>query len=180
VSAEATTKPRTEVSVPPPEPFGQEGIGRYILPTLSLLSLMIAAASATMWWRSHVEADTFARNVDSSGWVVGWLVGGLVFLGVDFADDSAIPFTGTGWNYSTLPIIQPLPDGWQQSWKKELGVEWQNAPLTAPPGTVGGFWMRIRWRTIVILASILPLVRMVQHYRQRAVLRQRGFDVDAS
>jgi hypothetical protein len=180
VSAEATAKPRSEISVPPPEPFGQEGIGRYVLPTLSLLSLMIAAASATMWWRSHVEADTFARNVDSSGWVVRSIVGRILIYRVDFADDSAIPFTGTGWNYSTLPIIQPLPDGWQQSWRKELGVEWQYSPLTTPPGTVGGFWMRIRWRTIVILSSILPVVRMIQHYRQRARNRQRGFDVAAS
>src|SRR5688572_21483255 len=143
--------PRTqsgeEVSVPPEEPFGQRGIGRYIFPTLALISLMIAAASGTMWWRSHFEADTFARNADNSAWIVRSIMGRILIYRVDFSVDAAAPFTGTSWQYSNFPLTQPLPDGWQPSWKKTVGVEWQPAPLTTPPGTVGGFWMRIRWRT---------------------------------
>jgi hypothetical protein len=180
VSDAPRTQSRSEITVPPPEPFGQQGIGRFILPALAFVSLMIAAASATMWWRSNFEADTFSRNVDSSGWAIRSIMGRVLIYRIDFADDSAIPFTGTSWNYSNFPITQPLPDGWQETWKKALGVEWQFAPLSTPPGTIGGFWMRIRWRTIVILASILPFVRMIQHYRERALIRQRGFAVDAS
>jgi len=180
MSAGPRTQSRDEIALPPPEPFGQQGVARFIFPTLALVSLMLAAASATMWWRSYFEADTFARNVDNSGWVVRSIVGRVLIYRVDFAEDAVIPFTGATWNYSNFQIIRELPDGWQQSWKKELGVEWQFAPLTTPPGTIGGFWMRIRWRTILILSSILPIARMIQHYRQRSRTRQRGFVVDAS
>ena len=175
----AQPKSRDEVSVPPPEPFGQQGIGRFILPVLAMISLMIAAASGTMWWRSYYEADTFSRSdEDGRNYVVRSIMGRVLIYRVDVAIDAINPFAGSSWTYSNFPLTQSLPDGWQQSWKKTVGIEWQYAPLTTPPGTIGGFWMRIRWRTIVIVSSILPIVRLFQHYRGKRRERQRGFAVE--
>jgi hypothetical protein len=105
------------------------------------------------------------------------ILGRILIYRVDSTVDMATPFSGTSWMYSSFPLTRALPDGWQPSWKKELGVEWAHAPLATPPGTEGGFWLRIRWRTIVILFSILPIVRVIHPYRAQRLARQRGFAV---
>ena len=86
----------------------------------------------------------------------------------------------TNWNYSSFPIGTRMPDGWRDSWRKSIvGVEWDHAPPTPAQGVFGGFWVRVQWRTVFILSSILPMIRIVQHYRRRAIDRQRGFTVDS-
>lgn len=163
-----------------PEPFGQFGIARYVLPVLAALSLVVSAASGTMWYRSYHDADTFERTTGGSAYRVRSIVGRVLYYRLDFETDNPFIARDSTWEYSTFPIIRPPPDGWQESWRKQLGVEWDDAPLAPQPNVSSGFWLRIRWRTIFILSSILPLIRLVQHYRRKAIERQRGFAADAS
>ncbi|MBC8106722.1 MAG: hypothetical protein H7Z14_09050 [Anaerolineae bacterium] len=170
------------VEAPPPEPFGQFGIGRFVLPVLAALSLVLAGVSGTMWYRSYHDADTFERTAGGSAYRVRSIVGRILYYRLDFNRDGPFPIfdTSSSWEYSTFPIINLPPDGWRETWKKQLGVEWDDAPLSQQQGISSGFWLRIRWRTIFILSSILPIIRLAQHYRRQAIARQRGFDVEAS
>src|SRR5215211_2118708 len=120
---------RGECVEAPPEPFGQLGIGRYVLPVLAALSLVIASASGTMWYRSYHEADTFERSAGGSVYRIRSIVGRVLYYRLDFDQDGPFSFAETGWNYSSFSIVQSPPDGWKESWQKALGVEWNDAPL---------------------------------------------------
>src|SRR4051794_26295975 len=97
---------------PPPEPFGQIGVGRFVLPVLAAVSLVIASVSGAMWYRSLYEADTFARTVGGSGYQVRSIVGRILIYRIDFDPNGPFPISDTTWNYSSFPIVRPLPDGW--------------------------------------------------------------------
>ncbi|CAN5546417.1 hypothetical protein BH09PLA1_BH09PLA1_14200 [soil metagenome] len=172
---------RAEVDWPPPEPFGQQGIGRFILPVLAAISMVVVGVSGTLWYRSFTDMETMARVSGNSTYVVRSVVGRLFVYRVDF--DGAVPYSindSSGWNYSTVPLSQPLPDGWKESWKKKIGIEWDSSPPSPLQGVTGGYWLRVQWRTIFVAACILPIVRLIVHYRRRAIERQRGFAVGAS
>ena len=174
------SEPRVQQVELPPEPFGQFGIGRYVLPVLAAVSLVFASVSGTMWYRSYQEADTFERTSGGSAYRIRSIVGRILYYRLDFERENPFPMSDTTWEYSTFPLVRQPPDGWQETWRKLIGVEWDDAPLAPQPGVAGGFWLRIRWRTIFILSSILPIIRLIQYYRRRAITRQRGFEVDAS
>jgi hypothetical protein len=181
MSVAGRTQPRPEISQPPPEPFGQVGIGRFVLPVLAAISMVFMGVSATMWYRSYVEGETLSRSKGASTYVIRSIVGRLFYYRLDFEGQPPIFINdNTNWNYSSFPIGTRMPDGWRDSWRKLIvGVEWDYAPPTAAQGVVGGFWVRVQWRTIFILSSILPMIRIVQHYRRRSIERQPGFAVDS-
>lgn len=179
-SATTSRKPGVERIEAPPEPFGQLGVGRFVLPVLAALSLVLASISGTMWYRSFREADTFSRTTGGSTYQVRSIVGRVLYYRLDFDRDAPFPYSDTTWNYSSFPLMQRPPDGWQETWRKTLGVEWDDMPLMQQPGVASGFWLRVRWRTIFILSSVLPMMRLIQYYRRRGIERQRGFPVDAS
>src|SRR5215212_8631685 len=95
-------EPRAERIEAPPEPFGQLGIGRYVLPALAALSLVIASASGTMWYRSYHEADTFERSAGGSVHRIRSIVGRILYYRLDFDQDGPFSFAETGWNYSSF------------------------------------------------------------------------------
>jgi len=165
---------------PPPEPFGQFGIGRFVLPVLAGFSLVMASISGTMWYRSYHDADSFERTAGGSAYRIRSIVGRILYYRLDFEQNGPFPSGDSTWEYSTFPLIRLPPDGWQASWRKSIGVDWDHSTLAPQQGVSGGFWLRIRWRTIFILTSILPIIRLIQHYRQRGIARQRGFEVDDS
>jgi hypothetical protein len=169
-----------QTSRPPPEPFGQTGIRQYILPTLATISFTLACAAAIMWVRSRSTADIFARRDGAVAWSVRSIYSRVVVTRLDLADADVddvpgIPLTGGGWQYASMEVPDSLPDGWQESWRKTLGVEWRDESLYRHPSVTGGWWMRIRWRTITLAVMVPPLVIAIVHdIRQRRRKQQRA------
>jgi hypothetical protein len=173
-SATAASPPR-----PPPEPFGQTGIRQYILPTLATVCFTLACAAAIMWMRSRSTADIFARRDGAVTWSVRSLYSRIVITRTDLSDADAddvpgIPLTGGGWQYASFEFPDNLPDGWQESWRKTLGVEWRPESLVRHPSIAGGWWMRIRWRTVTLLAMAPPIAIAILHDLRQRRRKQRA------
>jgi hypothetical protein len=179
----ATPAPGPEKG-PPAEPFGQTGIRQYILPALAAVSFTVACAAAIMWFRSGNTADIFARRDGAVTWSVRSIYGRILVTRTDLRDAEVdevpgIPATSVGWQYATFEVPDSLPDGWRESWLKSLGVEWQDEPLFNHPSVVGGWWLRVRWRTVTLLALAPPVtIALVRELRQRRRrTRPQGFPV---
>lgn len=187
----ATDTPAAPAPAPPPpvkapaaEPFGQTGIRQYVLPAIAAISFTLACAAAIMWFRSGNTADMFARRDGAVAWSVRSIYGRVLVVRTDLRDPDVddvpgIPVTNGAWQYVMFEVPDGLPDGWQESWKKALGVEWQSVTLYQHPSVVGGWWMRIRWRTITLLAMAPPItIAVLRDLRQRRRRNQpEGFAV---
>jgi hypothetical protein len=164
---------------PPPEPFGQTGIRQYILPTLATIFFTLACSAAIMWVRSRSTADIFARRDGAVTWSVRSLYSRIVITRIDLNDPETddvpgIPLGGGGWQYVSFEFPDGLPDGWEQSWRKTLGVEWRPESLARHPSIVGGWWMRIQWRTVTLVAMTPPIVIAVLHDLRQRRRKQRA------
>jgi len=186
VTPAAATTATEKASTPPPEAFGQTGIRQYILPALATISFTLACAAAIMWLRSQNTADIFARRDGAVAWSVRSIYSRIVVTRTDLreadADDvPGVPFSGNGWQYASIEVPDGLPDGWQESYLKILGLEWRPESLVRHPSVTGGWWMRIRWRTITLAVMLPPIAIAITHdlrqrRRQRAALA-RGFEL---
>jgi hypothetical protein len=154
------------------EPFGQVGVRQFFRPGLTLLSVLLACGSAYMWYRSYELSDAFVRSSGTETWWVRSIYGRIVITGSDFSNYYR-PVRETGWNYICL-LVGPTSDGWDPSLKKVLGVQWRNEPLFIPDRAATGWWVRIRWRTIVLLFLIGPAISAYRKYRRDA---PRGFEI---
>jgi hypothetical protein len=181
-AATPTTSPPAKT--PPAEPFGQTGIRQYILPALAAVSFTLACAAAIMWFRSSNTADILARRDGAVTFSVRSIYGRIVVTRADLRDADVddvpgIPVSSGGWQYGMFEVPDSLPDGWRESWRKSIGVEWQDEALFRHPSVVGGWWLRVRWRTITLLAMAPPITIAIVHdlRQRRRRKRPEGFAV---
>jgi len=126
-------------------------------------------------------ADMFSRRDGAVAWAVRSIYGRIVVTRTDLREGDVdadevfgVPESGTGWNYAMVDVPDEMPDGWRASWKKTLGVEWRHESLLRQPAVIGGWWLRVRWRTITLLAMVPPLlITMLHESRRRRSKRHR-------
>ena len=145
------------------EPFGQQSAVVMVLPLLSSVSLIVLAACAIMWYRSHVLVDTFNRSEGKTEWIVQSANGRFLVGRVDHA--ASIDEVSRNWTYQSRPLRRAAYDPWQPSLWKGIGIEYRNAPV-AVLGAVSGWWLRVRWSTLVALGAVLPAWRLLRSWRR--------------
>lgn len=167
------------------EPFGQTGVRQYILPFLATASLVLMFLSLGMWYRSHHVVDRISSEQPGSSWLISSIYGRILVC-CDRRESRMEELEGN-WHYDTSPMPESVRDAWQPSVYKSIGIEWRGEPLRAPV-TARGWWLRVRWPLISVVAAVLPVIRVVYVMRQRrrlAALRARacpecGYDLRAS
>lgn len=149
----------------PTEAFGQTGVRQYFSSFVALLLAVVTAGSIAMWFRSHRTNDLievehpYGRTLVSSAWgriLVRW--------------QPSQAQSEWAWYYNARPFRPRGADPWESSIWKLVGIEWR----AQPPNPAGqrAWWLRIRWPTIMLLASIYPLWHSIRQTRQaRAAAR---------
>ncbi len=157
-----------------PEPFGQEGMRRHLLPTLVWALGICLAVSMSMWLRSQDTLDLVGRDGANSRVEFRSVIGRIVvdYVAMERSNRAAI---AAEWYRSSQSLGQ-IQDGWQESWKKAVGVEW--GWIAPQPRWDGGsslpIWrLRVRWRTITLVYLVVLGLVWVR-YRRRLVRQQTG------
>ena len=173
---------------PAHEPFGQLGVGQYVIPALATASLVVMILSLAMWYRSHRIVDSFTSEKAGSSWIANSIYG-RIFVVCRYRAERYESLDGA-WNYDTQPMPQNLRDAWAPSVWKSIGIEFRNEvlPPTAASSAAGGWWLRVRWPFIAAMSSVLPIVRVLYVIRQRRELARMmrhacpecGYDLRAS
>ena len=159
-----------------PDAFGQLGVRQFAVPALSLVMLFLAGVSGVMWYRSFDTSDVLNRRIGGTTWAVYSVYGRILVLRSDLSP-SAGSVSDTGWQYGSQPVPDFVQDLWTPSWRKTLGVEWRSEPIGNNLVIVGGWWLRIRWRTVLVLSAILPVWRAIVDWRRSSARRVPGFEV---
>jgi hypothetical protein len=159
-----------------PEAFGQLGVRQFLVPALSLVMLFLAGLSAVMWYRSFDTTDMFNRRIGTSTWAVYSIYGRIVVTRQDLAP-SAGRTSDTGWQYGAQPAPYVVDDLWIPSWRKTIGIEWRGQPIGNNPIIVDGWWVRIRWRTVLVLSAIVPVARGMREWRRSRARLAPAFEV---
>jgi hypothetical protein len=118
-----------------------------------------------MWYRSYVLVDRFGRSEGTTEWVIQSSYGRILIGRVDHS--TAINVSkSNNWSFRTERMRSVRFDPWEPSIWKSIGVEYRGEPLNAF-GAVGGWWLRVRWPTLVVASGIIPLWRVVVARRKR-------------
>lgn len=116
---------------------------------LSLLMMFVAIAMAA---RSHFVVDILSRQGTYRDVEVRSVYGRLLVVWqnrVQARDPQA-------WSHRTFPMPTRIHDPWAWSWRKAIGADFgRGGPAGEPLPGVG--WIRVKWSTLAIAASILPV-----------------------
>lgn len=154
---------------PSAEPFGQQGVLPYVWPTFVILCAVGFCTCLLMLQRSQVVWDTVANTTSTQRVQVSSVIGRLVvtIIPYNYSSDSI-----SEWDFDSRPF-DSVQDGWEDSWKKTLGVEWgyERAPqFNRQP--VGMWRLRIRWRTLAAVYAVPILIEMGRRGWRRFVRHQ--------
>jgi hypothetical protein len=168
-------------------------VRRRLLNLLTVLSLLLCLSALGAWWRSTRVSDRLDRNGGAADWEV-FSVRGRLFVGrVAFrrvgstpAGEPVYDVLGTPaeraapqWRYSVQsPGPNPPPDMWEPSVWKVVGLE--RGPFSA--SGVSGWWLRLRWSSLALAASVLPAAYALRRARRTPAghCRRCGYDLRAT
>lgn len=148
-----------------PEPFGQRGIRGMVRPLFVTLCALGVAISLAMLVRSHKfydrvwQAENYRRTDITSA------MGQIVYTRRQTLRPAP---AGTGWQYESAEFRSDN-DGWPESFRKTIGIQWGDEPFTRRDGQVFQAWrLRIRWRTMLALyAAPLLIDALLKRRRNR-------------
>lgn len=166
MSAAVSPSPPPPVVQVSPEPFGQTGVRQYLGSFLALLGAAAMAVSIAMWARSTNTSDVleivhpYGRTMVSSAW-------GRLRV-ASFASGAQAEWT---WYYSNRPFTYRGTDPWPPSPWKTLGIEFRRQ--SADPRVSGGWWLRVKWSTAVVLSAAWPMIHALRQTRHHRAARDR-------
>ena len=156
-----------------PEPFGQRGILPYVWPTFVVLCAIGVCTCLIMHRRSSYTWDSVSNTAATRRVIVASVIGRLV---VDIFPVTEGDVTSSNWNFDSRDFAT-IQDGWPESWKKTLGIQWGDESIRRFGGQQLDYWrFRIRWRTLAILYALpvgIELLRQVRRRTSRHDARQR-------
>jgi hypothetical protein len=157
------------------EPFGQRGIRGMVRPLFIGFCAMGVAISLAMLVRSHKYYDRVSQSRDYRRTDLTSAMGQIVYTNRRTLRPAP---GGTGWQYESAEFTSDN-DGWPESWKKVIGVQWGDESFTRADGRVFQAWrLRIRWRTLLAIYAIPVLLDAFSKYRRNR--RPHGFEVAPS
>ncbi len=143
----------------PPEPFGQRGVRQYFGRASTAICLLVMFIAIGMLARSHFVVDVIAKVQDDRLMEIRSVYGRLLVYSRPFTRAEGDP---RGWLLQSYPMPGRIRDPWAPGWQKTLGFEVGRTDL-AGQGQPGWWWMRLKWSTVAVLASLLPVSRAVQN-----------------
>jgi hypothetical protein len=169
---------------------------RRLLNLVTILSLLLCAAVAALWVRSHVVVDEVTRN--EATFVSARSFDGRVEVDVLYYPERPFRPDRRGWGHERVPRgrnVPPAATGWSPVREWRLGpFRYVDASDTGYARS-GGLWLGVPYRRaaaphwfFALLAGVLPIVWLVERFggsRQsrrlaRGLCPACGYDLRAS